>query len=118
MNNDLAILNYTYLTELAKSGEKARRELDDLTRFLVERNCTFKGEPMPTFLKPVFISPRQAKLLHHTVDIICGALDKFIKLYLRNEEVRRIMNFTEKENELFFIDPGYSIPLVLSRLDA
>ena len=75
MNSDLSILNLTYLTELAKSGDKAPRQLDDLTRFLVERNCTFRGEPMPTLLKPVFVSPRQAELIHHTVDIICGALD-------------------------------------------
>jgi glutathionylspermidine synthase len=118
MNNDLYLLNFTYLTELAKSGEKAPRQLDDLNRFLVERNCTFRGEPMPTFLKPVFISPRQAELLHHTVDIICGALDKFTKLFLRNKEVRRVMNFTRQEEELFFIDPGYSVPLVIARLDA
>ena len=118
MTNDLSILNYTYLSELAKSGENALRQLDEMTRFLVERNCTFKGEPMPTFLKPVFISPRQAELLHHTVDIICGVLDKFIKLYLRNAEVRRIMNFSRQEDELFSIDPGYSIPLVIARLDA
>jgi hypothetical protein len=118
MNDDLSILNFTYLTELAKSEDKALLQFNDLNRFLVEHNCTYRGEPMPTLMKPVFISPRQAEIIQHTVDVICGALGKFIKLYLRNEEVRRIMNFSGQENELLSIDPGYSTPLVLARLDA
>jgi len=118
MNNDLSILNSTYLAEVAKSEDRALHQLNDLNHFLVEHNCTYQGKPMPTLMKPVFISPRQAQIIHHTVDVICRALVKFIKLYLNNEKVRRIMNFSRQENELFFIDPGYSIPLVLARLDA
>lgn len=118
MTDEIALLNKTYLSELARDEERAGRQLDDLKRFLVEKNCTYQGRPMPTLLKPIFISLRQARLLQYTVDTISSALHKFIRLYLRNEEVRRIMNFGEKENELFFIDPGYSVPLVIARLDA
>lgn len=118
MNNDPAILTLTYLTELAKSGDETHRYLADLNQFLIKRNCTFQGRPMPTLLKPVFISLDQARNLRHTVDLICGALIKFIKFYLENEQVRSIMKFSRQENQLFFLDPGYSIPLVIARLDA
>jgi hypothetical protein len=46
------------------------------------------------------------------------ALNKFIRLYMENEQVRSIMKFSDRENELFRIEPGYGVPLVISRLDA
>jgi glutathionylspermidine synthase len=89
-----------------------------LNNFLVEKKCTFKDKPMPTLLKPNFISPKQTQTLQYAVENICNALTKFIGLYLENDKVRAKMKFSDLENELFFVDPGYSNPLVISRLDA
>ncbi len=90
----------------------------ELNRFLVERRCTFRDEPIPTLLKPYFISPEQDGALRYVVEKISSALNKFIALYLEDEAVRSIMNFSEQENELFSIDPGYRTPVVVARLDA
>ena len=111
-------LNRSYLDYLQKHPEDSVMQLDQLNRFLTDRKCTFSGEAMPTLLKPNFISVKQTKVLLRTVEIMSRVLDKFVHFYLNNQEVRQIMKFTELENELFFIDPGYKKPLVISRLDA
>ena len=111
-------LNRSYLDHLQDHPEESSMQLEQLRRFLIDRKCTFRGEPMPTLLKPNFISPKQHRILVRNVERMSGILDKFVHYYLDNHEVRRIMKFPEKENELFFIEPGYRHPLVISRLDA
>jgi len=118
MIDQMANLNLSYLIELSKDGSEAVGQYQNLLQYLVKERCTFKGEPMPTLLKPSFISPKQSKKLQYTVEKISSALNKFIGLYLNNEQVRQIMKFTDAENELFFIEPHYNIPLVIARLDA
>jgi hypothetical protein len=92
--------------------------MEQLISFLVENNCTFGGVAMPTLLKPNFISTRQSLLLKRSVELMSRALTKFIGLYLKDSQVREIMGFSEREDELFRIDPGYANPLVVSKLDA
>ena len=118
MIDQMANLNLSYLIELSKDGSNAPAQFQNLIQFLVKERCTFKDEHMPTLLKPIFISPKQSKQLQYTVEKISSALNKFIDLYLKNEQIRQIMKFTDAENELFFIEPHYSIPLVIARLDA
>jgi glutathionylspermidine synthase len=114
----MANLNLSYLIELSKDDSQAPTQYQNLLQFLIKERCTFKGEPMPTLLKPNFISPKQSKQLQYTVEKISSALNKFIGLYLKNEQIRQTMKFTEAENKLFFIEPHYSVPLVIARLDA
>lgn len=118
MIDQMANLNLSYLIELSKDGSNATIQYKNLIQFLIKERCTFKGEPMPTLLKPNFISPKQSRQLQYTVEKISSALNKFIDLYLKSEQVRQIMKFKAEENELFFIEPSYSIPLVIVRLDA
>ncbi len=118
MIDQMANLNLSLLIELSRDASEAPAQLDRLNDFLVNNNCTFRGQPMPTLLKPNFISPRQNKQLQNIVKLISSALNKFINLYLENEEVRNIMKFSKAEEELFMIEPWYDCALVISRLDA
>ncbi|MFC2114941.1 hypothetical protein ACFLTU_00600 [Bacteroidota bacterium] len=111
-------LNISYLNHLREHPERASMQLENLISFLLARKCTFRGEVMPTLLKPNFISPKQTSGLISSVEIMSRILDKFVHYYLRNEKVRSIMKFSNRENELFSIDPGYNKTLVISRLDA
>ncbi len=118
MIDQMANVNMSMLIELSSDDSNAPAQYESLRKFLKQRRCTFNGEPMPTLLKPNFISPKQGRQLQHTVEKISSALNKFIQLYLQNDEVKRIMKFSEAENELFQIEPHYSFSLVISRLDA
>ncbi len=118
MIDQMANLNLSLLVELTRDDTRAPEQYENLRHFLRRRGCTFSGEPMPTLLKPNFISPKQSRLLQYNVEKISSALNKFINLYLENEEVRRIMKFSAVEEELFRIEPHYNFALVISRLDA
>jgi hypothetical protein len=120
MNAAISIssLNHSYLTQLERHRIDPGSQLEMLNRFLLDHNCTFSGKPMPTLLKPNFVSKKQLQILKQTVEVVSTALDKFIELYMENGEVRSIMKFSELENDLFSIEPGYQKPLVISRLDA
>jgi hypothetical protein len=115
---DISTLNSAYLFDLEKHRIDPGSQLDALNRFLLDHNCTFSGKPMPTLLKPNFVTSPQLSVLKQSVEVMSRALDKFIDLYMRNEEVRQIMKFSVPENDLFSIEPGYQKPLVISRLDA
>ncbi len=115
---NISSLNSAYLFQLEKHRIDPDKQLRLLNQFLIEHNCTFSGKPMPTLLKPNFVSKKQLQKLKLTVEVMSTALDKFIDLYMEDEEVRHIMKFSALENELFRIDPGYHKPLVISRLDA
>jgi len=118
MLDPIANLNLTYLNHLDKNKTNTCKQFDFLNKFLVEKKCTFSGKPMPSLLKPNFVSRKQTQILVYAVEQISSALNKFINLYMENSEVRGIMNFSKKEEQLFLIDPGYQVPLVISRLDA
>ena len=98
--------------------DQVKTDLERLEKYLTDHRCTFRGVPMPTLIKPNFISREQSVLLHNSVEVMSRALTKVISAYLEDGRIREIMGFSDKEDELFRIDPGYSNPLVISRLDA
>ncbi len=118
MPGPIETLNKRYLEHLLENPEKSSGQLERLKGILVERKCTFRGQAMPTLLKPNFVSSRQSGKLSRTVETMSRILDKFVRFYLENEKIRQIMKFSDRENELFFLEPGYRKPLVISRLDA
>ena len=118
MIDQMASLNLSYLVELSQDSNNAFYQFDRLAQFLAREKCTYRDRNMPTLLKPNFISPKQTRTLQYAVENISSVLNKFISLYLRNNQVRELMKFSEIENELFFIEPNYSYPLVIARLDA
>ena len=118
MDDSILRLNREYREYFLKNGASVAAQFTHLREFLMERGCTFRGEAMPTLLKPNFVSVRQSALLKNYVERMSRALNKFIGIYLADDRVRGFMGFSEKEKQLFRIDPGYSNPLVISRLDA
>lgn len=118
MLHEINKLNLSYLDHLRENPEDTFRQFDQLGQYLVKENCTFRGTAMPTLLKPNFISGKQTRILVNHVESMGRILEKFVRLYLENEESRSLMKFSERENELFRIEPGYDKSLVISRLDA
>jgi glutathionylspermidine synthase len=118
MLNPIRKLNRSYLNHLVAREETTLEQLNFLNRFLIDNNCTFRDEPMPLLLKPNFLSKKQYHAVTYAVETISSALTKFIHLYLNDPDVQEFMKFSDKENYLFSFDPGYTNPLVISRLDA
>lgn len=118
MPASIHFLNRKYKEFFLDNSEMVTDNLHFLYEYLLEHQCTFRGEPMPTLLKPNFVSPKQSAILINSVERMSGALTRFIGLYMHDDRIQKIMGFSERENELFRIDPGYSNPLAISRLDA
>jgi hypothetical protein len=118
MVTSIRLLNDQYREYFLGHTSQVKDDLGRLERYLVDHHCTFRGVAMPTLLKPNFLSRGQTDLLKASVEVMGRALTKFIGLYLRDSRVKRIMGFSDREDELFRIEPGYSNPLVVSRLDA
>jgi uncharacterized circularly permuted ATP-grasp superfamily protein len=118
MGSSIGSLNDEYRIFFMNHADRVKADLERLESFLVDHGCTFRGVAMPTLLKPNFISREQSVLLQKSVEVMSRALTKVISAYLGDSRIREIMGFSDKEEELFRIDPGYSNPLVVSRLDA
>jgi hypothetical protein len=118
MLNRIAGINLRYLTELSRNKDHAIAHYQRVQKYLVEHHCAFGDTPIAFFLKPQFIAPAQRKALAYVVEKMSAVLNKFIALYFREEKVRRMLDFTAAEEALFDIEPGYQVPLVISRLDA
>lgn len=118
MIHEIAELKLNYLIQLLKHEQSSREGFDHLLKFLAANQCTFRGEVMPTFAKPNFITSKQTTTLQSIVNVLSGILTKVIQLYLRAPNVQRMLQFSPEEHQLFEIDPGHSQPLVISRLDA
>lgn len=118
MLNPIKTLNRSYLNHLVASEKQTLEQLEFLTGFLTDNHCTFRGEPMPLLMKPNFLSGKQYHAVSDAVETISSALTKFIRLYLTDPAVQDIMKFSDRENHLFSFNPGYTNPLVISRLDA
>lgn len=107
-----------FLIEFCRDNASSLRQYEQVKRILVDNYCSFGDKPVPTFLKPHFISSRQTRILRHAVESTSRILDKFIDFYLTDTRLQGILAFSEDEKELFAIDPGYSVSMVIARLDA
>ena len=74
-------LNRSYLAHQKEAGEDTIRDFEFLNNYLVGNMCTFNGLPMPSLLKPNFVSEKQTRLLTWAVEKISSALNKFINFY-------------------------------------
>jgi len=113
-----AAINLMYLMELSEDPANTSRYFEELNQYLSDEGCTFFDGPLPTLLKPQFLTVEQVNHLDHVVKAISSALGKLIDRYLQDEDLRAMMQFSDTENEFFAIDPCYKVPLVISRLDA
>jgi len=111
-------LKFQYLVELSKQGDRCGLFHRALRDYLLHEDVTFGKEPIPFLLMPHFLSPRQHRLLGRVVEKVSAVLEKWIKAYLTDPELRHVLNVDPVRDDLFRIDPGYAPALGIARLDA
>lgn len=80
-------------------------------------NFRFGRFTIPTFMKPHFITARQARKLEDACSAIVGMLDRVLHLYFEDPTIRNVFNLSPEAEELVRIDPGYRRSAVVVRLD-
>jgi hypothetical protein len=111
-------LKLQHLVELSKLGDRCAAIEDEIERWLSENDVVFAGHTIPFVLMPHFVSPGQLRRVRRAVGCLSSVLDRFCDAYADDGRLREELALPAAEDALIRLDPGYSRPLRICRLDA
>jgi glutathionylspermidine synthase len=111
-------LKLQHLVELSKLGDRCAGIEGEIERWLSENDVVFAGRTIPFVLMPHFVSPGQLRRVRHAVACLSSVLDRFCDAYAEDGRLREELAVPAREDALIRLDPGYSRPLRICRLDA
>jgi hypothetical protein len=80
--------------------------LDEIYARQLEADIRFRGEPIATFLRPVFLSRAQSDLVRRASQVLLDCAERLIEQYLVDPEVRRTIGLPPEEEEFALLDTG------------
>jgi hypothetical protein len=111
-------LKLQHLVELSKLGDGCVAIEDEIEGWLADNDVVFAGGVIPFVLMPHFVSPGQVRRVRRAVECLSIVLDRFCDAYPGDERLQAELDLPPAEDALVRIDPGYSRPLRICRLDA
>jgi glutathionylspermidine synthase len=111
-------LKLQHLVELSKLGDGCAALEQRIDTWLSEHDVVFAGSTIPFVLMPHFVSPGQLRRVKRAVASLSLVLDRFCDAYAEDERLREALALPAREDALIRLDPGYSRPLRICRLDA
>ena len=94
---------------------ETQEQLNDQLR---RQGLYFGDRPLCTVLRPRFLTYTQYRYLQTAIRPLLRAFDRAYRAALVSEEVREQFSLYDWEEELIKVDPGFSSPTPVSRLDA
>ena len=92
--------------------------LQDIYARQLEADIRFRGEPIATFLRPVFLSRAQSDLVRRASQVLLECAERLIEQYLVDPEVRRTIGLPPEEEEFALLDTGLERQVVVARPDS
>ena len=111
-------LKLQHLVELSKLGDRCAGIEEEIEGWLAEHDVVFAGNTIPFVLMPHFVSPGQLRRVKRAVACLSQVLDRFCDAYAEDERLRDELALPAAEDALIRLDPGFSRPLKICRLDA
>src|ERR687896_58778 len=111
-------LKLQHLVELSKLGDGCAALEQGIERWLSENDVVFAGRTIPFVLMPHFVSPGQLRRVRRAVASLSAVLDRFCDAYAEDGRLREELAVPAAEDALIRLDPGFSRPLKICRLDA
>ena len=111
-------LKLQHLVELSKLGDRCAGIEEEIEGWLAEHDVVFAGHTIPFVLMPHFVSPGQLRRVRRAVACLSQVLDRFCDAYAEDELLRDELAVPPAEEALIRLDPGFSRPLKICRLDA
>jgi hypothetical protein len=71
--------------------------LDDIYARQLEADIKFRGEPIATFLRPVFLSREQSDLVRRASQVLLDCAERLIEQYMVDPEVRETIGLPPDE---------------------
>lgn len=106
---------HRWAREHASQGQEL---LEDLYRRQLEADIRFRGQPIASFLRPVFISERQRDLVRRASQVLLDCAERLIEQYLVDSEVRRTIGLPPDEEEYALLETGLKRQVVVARPDS
>jgi hypothetical protein len=111
-------LKLQHLVELSKLGDQCAGIEEEIAGWLADHDVVFAGHTIPFVLMPHFVSPGQLRRVKRAVGCLSAVLDRFCDAYAEDERLRDELALPPAEDALIRLDPGFSRPLRICRLDA
>jgi glutathionylspermidine synthase len=111
-------LKLQHLVELSKLGDRCAAIEEEIAGWLAEHDVVFAGHTIPFVLMPHFVSPGQLRRVKRAVACLSAVLDRFCDAYAEDGRLRDELALPASEDALIRLDPGFSRPLKICRLDA
>ncbi len=96
----------------------AREMLEWINAQQIKKEVMFGGDPVPTLLRPNFLSGEQTKLLEHVALVVMNALEKVVRLYFESDTLHGVIRLNPLEREIVSFDTGLDRVILKGRLDA
>ncbi len=111
-------LKLQHLVELSKLGDGCAGLEEEIEAWLQSHDVVFAGRTIPFVLMPHFVSPGQLKRVKRAVHCLSAVLNRFCDAYAGDGRLREELALPAREDALIRLDPGFSRPLRICRLDA
>jgi hypothetical protein len=106
---------HRWVREHADQGQEL---LADLFRRQLEADIKFRGKPIATFLRPVFLSRDQNELVRRASQVLLACAERLIEQYMVDPEVRDTIGLPPDEEEFALLDTGLKRQVVIARPDS
>ncbi len=111
-------LKLQHLVELSKLGDRCLDIESEIAAWLDSHDVVFDGHTIPFVLMPHFVSPRQVGRVRRAVECLSRVLNRFCDAYPDDARLRDELALPSTEDALVRIDPGFTRPMRICRLDA
>jgi len=99
-------------------ADQGQELLDDLYRRQLEADIKFRGQPIDTFLRPVFLSEAQRDLVRRASQVLLDCAERLIEQYMVDPEVRETIGLPPDEEEFALLETGLTRQVVVARPDS
>jgi len=91
--------------------------LKDVYKQQTAKDITYQDRPIPTFLRPYFVTAKQRDLIRDSSQVLIECAEKFIKVYREDESVRSAIGLPPDEVEYALCDSGLTKQVIVARPD-
>jgi glutathionylspermidine synthase len=91
--------------------------LEDIYARQTEKDITYQDRPIPTFLRPCFVSAEQRDMIRDSSQVLIECAERFIRAYREDPSVRSAIGLPPDEVEYALMDSGLKRQIVVARPD-
>ena len=106
------------LETMEKEGLSQKKVQDELMADFTEKRVLLKGNPIPSFINPVFVGPQEIEKYKRVTEVIMSSLEKVANLFYTEPSLEPLFQLREGEDVLTKVDHGYEGRIQHGRLDA